>query len=179
MRTLIGERITANMGRVTDTRFIACFWPKLDEPTEIFAAGSHGLVVGYGPTPRNVLFPPDTVFEEYFPDALYPAELAVLALSPGRQGLVNLTEEETAVWLAAYEEASAKLPPTATKHRNSSDCHFLRHREGQEEYVATLSRDEVSDLAGKRVQAHALRDQKTFVSLEDPARTINMSQRPK
>jgi hypothetical protein len=42
--------------------FLRCYWPALDEPTDLFAEGSRGLVVQGPPTPRNVVFPPDTVF---------------------------------------------------------------------------------------------------------------------
>jgi hypothetical protein len=52
----------ASMGVVKDTRYIRCHWPKLDQPTALFAEGSSGIEVEGPPTPRNVVFPPDTVF---------------------------------------------------------------------------------------------------------------------
>lgn len=51
-----------SMGVVKDTRYIRCFWPVLDQPVALFAEGSSGIEVEAPPTPRNVLFPPGTVF---------------------------------------------------------------------------------------------------------------------
>lgn len=51
-----------SMGVVTDTFYDRCFWPALDRPTALFAPGSFGIQVAGPPTPRNVIFPPDTVF---------------------------------------------------------------------------------------------------------------------
>lgn len=67
MQIIEGERFfkyldKGSMGVVTDTRFVRCFWPRLDRPTMLFAEGSSGLEVQGPPTPRNVVFPPDTVF---------------------------------------------------------------------------------------------------------------------
>lgn len=50
------------MGVVTNTNYVRCFWPRFDEPTELFDVGSSGLTVEGPPTPRNILFPLDTVF---------------------------------------------------------------------------------------------------------------------
>lgn len=51
-----------SMGVVKDTHFKMCYWPRLEEPTSLFMPGSAGLIVQGPPTPRNVVFPPDTVF---------------------------------------------------------------------------------------------------------------------
>ena len=51
-----------SMGVVTNTRYVMCYWPSLDEPVALFADGSAGIEVQGPPTPRNVLFPPDTLF---------------------------------------------------------------------------------------------------------------------
>ena len=64
-----------SMGVVNDVRFVKCFWPKLDMPTPLFADGSSGIEVQGPPTPRNVIFPPDTVFLEHL-----SADNRVLAL---------------------------------------------------------------------------------------------------
>lgn len=50
------------LGIVKDTIFRECFWPRPDQPTAIFAEGSSGLQVQGPPTPRNIIFPPDTIF---------------------------------------------------------------------------------------------------------------------
>lgn len=50
------------MGVVTDTVYIRCFWPVLDAPLALFADGSAGIEVEGPPTPRNIIFPPGTVF---------------------------------------------------------------------------------------------------------------------
>ena len=67
MQEVVGARFQTfdqpgSMGVVTDTRYVRCFWPKLDRPTPLFAAGSSGIEVEGPPTPRNVVFPPDTKF---------------------------------------------------------------------------------------------------------------------
>ena len=67
MKEIVGANLhefvePGSMGIVTETRYIKCYWPKLDEPTELFADGSGGLEIQGPPTPRNVIFPPDTKF---------------------------------------------------------------------------------------------------------------------
>lgn len=69
MKDIIGARLQAftapgSLGIVKDTKYTRCFWPKLDQPTELFAKGSSGLVIEGPPTPRNVIFPPDTFFAD-------------------------------------------------------------------------------------------------------------------
>ena len=54
--------VAGSLGVVTDTRYVMCYWPALNEPVALFADGSSGMEVQGPPTPRNVLFPPDTVF---------------------------------------------------------------------------------------------------------------------
>lgn len=51
-----------SLGVVTDVAFFQCYWPKLDQPTALFADGSSGIIVEGPPTPRNVIFPPGTLF---------------------------------------------------------------------------------------------------------------------
>lgn len=65
--TITGKRFQnftepESMGVVTDTTYVRCFWPVSAEPLEIFAPGSSGIIVEGPPTPRNILFPDDTVF---------------------------------------------------------------------------------------------------------------------
>ena len=64
---IVGARLYAfsasgSMGVVTDTIYRRCFWPRLTKPCAIFAEGSSGIQVEGPPTPRNVVFPDDTVF---------------------------------------------------------------------------------------------------------------------
>lgn len=64
---IVGARLqrfntTGSLGVVTDTIYRQCFWPALDRPTALFAEGSSGIQVQGPPTPRNVIFPVDTVF---------------------------------------------------------------------------------------------------------------------
>lgn len=56
------EHARGALGVVKDVRFVRCLWPRLDRPTALFAEGSSGIEVMGPPTPRNVVFPPDTVF---------------------------------------------------------------------------------------------------------------------
>lgn len=149
MTLVIGARLQGftapgSMGVVKDVRFINCFWPKLDQPTRIFADGSSGIEV-MGSTPRNVWFPDDVVFLPYHPDALYPAECAVLAAFPfNRLALINLGPAEAQVWMDAYTDAANKLPPTATVIDTPRNVNFLRHREEKSRRTKTLTEDSVT-----------------------------------
>lgn len=51
-----------SMGLVNNVLYRKCFWPKLDQPVRLFIEGSNGIQVQGPPTPRNVIFPDDTVF---------------------------------------------------------------------------------------------------------------------
>lgn len=51
-----------SLGIVRDTHFVRCYWPRLDMPTPLFADGSSGLMVSGPPIPRNIIFPPGTIF---------------------------------------------------------------------------------------------------------------------
>lgn len=157
MRTILGRRISASMGVVNDTRFIRCFWPAFDQPTSIFAAGSSGLIVQGPPAPANIVFPDDTIFPDYFPDADSVACVAAMAASNGtRTGLVNATQEMVDAYLKAYAEEAARLPATAAKHRTRDDCHFLVQwmqigisANGKpifDRYVAQISKQAASDI---------------------------------
>lgn len=136
MRNVVRNRFNtlkmpASMGAVTDVRFIRCFWPKLDIPTAIFAKGSSGLRVIGSPTPRNVVFPADTIFEPYYPDAEYPAEVATV-LQFKLQQFVNLTDEQSEFYAKAFDLATQSViaeERNATILQTRSDCHFLRHKE--------------------------------------------------
>ena len=195
---LQGFTVPGSAGVVTDTLFVNCFWPKLDRPTRIFAAGSSGIKV-MGTTPRNVWFPDDVEFMTYYPDALYPAELAVKAAFPFKRiGMVNLSPAEAQVWLDAYNAAVAGFPPTHTVLTTPRDTNFLRHREEvsrrtltlkedsvdavgnilhagaqitkieYEEYVAELIPQESVDLVDGKLDETVLRASKEFTRIDDP-----------
>ena len=153
MKLLIAARLQKfsapqSMGVVTDTRYVRCFWPALDRPTRLFAPGSSGIeVIG---SSRNVVFPAGTVHLDYYPDAFYPAEQALRAYWAERgkfRTFVNLTEDEAAVWQAAYDAAVATLPATAAVHTTPQDCHFWRKRLAVQKLRRTwmLSRADVRD----------------------------------
>lgn len=60
---LQGFSTTGSMGQVIGSKYKNCHWPpRLEAPVALFAAGSKRLVIEGPPTPRNVVFPPDTVF---------------------------------------------------------------------------------------------------------------------
>lgn len=203
MQTIIGARLQGfaapgSMGVVKDMTFVNCYWPKLDRPTRIFAAGSSGIKV-MGTTPRNVWFPDDVEFLTYYPDALYPAEQAVKAAFPFKRiGLVNLSPAEAQVWVDAYNTAVASFPPTHTVLQTARNTNFLRHKEEvsrrtvtlakdsidaagnilhagaqitkieYEEYVAELSPQESADLVDRKLNEVMLRSAKEFVKISDP-----------
>lgn len=178
MKTVVARRLqdftdTGSLGVVNDIRFVNCFWPRLSKPTELFAKGSSGLeVLG---SSRNVVWPSDTVFLAFYPDALYPAELAVLAASKGRRGLVNLSDEESAIWQAAYDKAVATFPPTHAIHQTRDDVHFLLHEQvidnpkKPELFVAELSKAEVADLMTGKIAEADLRAAKAYVNVTSDA----------
>lgn len=205
MKLLIGHRFQpfaapGSLGVMRDFSFVNCFWPKLDRPTRIFADGSKGLAV-MGTTPRNVWFPDDTVFGAYYPDALYPAEQAVLKAFPYRRALINLSPAEAQVWWDAYNAAAATFPPTHTVLTTPRHCNFLRHRElarersvtlkedsvsgdtvlkagsvivkrDYEEFVAELTQQECQDLMSGKIFEATLRANKQFVHINDPNKTL-------
>lgn len=146
---IIGARLQGftapgSMGVVNGARFVNCFWPKLDQPTRIFADGSSNIEV-MGNTPRNVWFPDDVVFLPYHPDALYPAERAVLNAFPfNRMALINLGPAEAQIWADAYTDAVNKLPSTATVIETPRHVNFLRHREEKSRRTKTLVEDSVT-----------------------------------
>jgi len=130
-------------GVQNDMLFLFCYWPKLDRPTKLFADGSTGIKV-MGRTPRNVWFPDDVEFLDYYPDALYPAEQAVFAAFPYRgRALINLSPAEAQVWLDAYNAAIATFPPTHVTHPTTRNSNFLRHKEVKSERTIVLKEDGV------------------------------------
>lgn len=161
-----------SMGLVTDTRYIRCFWPKFDTPTELFEKGSSGIVVMGPPTPRNIVFPPDTVFEEAHFDAFYPAEQAVMQLSPGRRGLVELNVQETAAWITAYDAAVAALPPTAAKQAVSDERFCVRYKVADVEQVADVSLVEAVDMASGKLTKETFALSKN-IDLVGPVEVVN------
>lgn len=176
-------KVTApeSMGVVKDMLYAHCFWPEIDQPTKLFAEGSSGIQVMGSPTPRNVVFPPDTIFVPEHLDARYPAEMAVRTAFPQLFGLVNLTDEQAAVWKAAYDKAVSELPPTSTI-TITKPCFMLRHKERIspdgarkplfERYVAELTSEEADALLKGQTTREALFDQKTFVSLHDETKVL-------
>lgn len=123
------KRLRNPMGVVTDTKYISCYWPFFDVPTAIFSQGSSGIRVQGNVVPRNIIFPDDTIFEDFHPDALYPAEKAVKNAFPQIKGLINLTPEQSAIYKQAYALAVASLPPTCSVHRTVGDCYYLKHED--------------------------------------------------
>ena len=173
MRILIGHRITGPLGVVTDTRFVRCFWPALDQPTKLFDDGSSGIeVLG---SARNVWFPDDTVWLDYFPDALYPAEQAVLKAFPKMRGLVNLTDEQAAIWQTAYDDAVKTFPPTHAVHSSPRDCLFLRHKDGDQVYVSEVTTAQALDIVDGRIDPASEKLTQEFRKREDPHPSVDPS----
>jgi hypothetical protein len=169
---LIGQRLydwdgPGMAGVVTDTHFIRCFWPRLTEPTKIFAEGSSGLVVQGPPTPRNVVFPEDTLFPKVVCDADSAAVGAAMAASGGKSGLVNATPEMVQAYLAAYEAEAAKAEPHTTEIACRDDCQFLVHKELDEVYVAELTKQEAIDYCDGKVSRESLDTVKLYCSIND------------
>lgn len=135
MQEFIGARLQifiapGSMGVVKNTKYTRCFWARLDEPTELFALGSSGLVIEGPPTPRNVIFPPDTVFanntrpdchffrEKDAAGQEYVAELSVVdakTVSALRGGNGLKVTMKAASWFVRAEESP--LDPNAKSYR--------------------------------------------------------------
>lgn len=99
-----------SMGVVTDTHYKNCHWPKLDQPTALFAEGSSGLVIEGPPTPRNVLFPPDTVFAEGTRgDCFFLRHTESVLLPNGKNRFDDYVAELTAKEAADIHEGKADV----------------------------------------------------------------------
>jgi hypothetical protein len=151
MQIVIGARLqafttTGSMGRVTDVHYIRCYWPQLDEPVALFAPGSNQIIVEGPPIPRNVIFPGGTVFRDYAPDAQSAGMAAFETAFPDRRP-INLSPDETAVFMAAYEAAEAALPAHATRIATQGECFFIRHVEAAERYITMLTPAEAGRVA--------------------------------
>lgn len=164
-----------SMGVVQDATFINCFWPKLDQPTRLFADGSSGIkVMG---SARNVWFPDDTIWLTYYPDALYPAEMAVRQAFPSIRGLVNLSEEQAQIWQAAYDAAVAEFPVTHSIFESPRDVLFIRHSDlittdeqkpNYEEYVSVVDTATAAEIVAGNISVSDSKLALDFWKLKDP-----------
>lgn len=111
MEYKIGQRIS-HLQLAKNTLYVNCLWPKFDEPTSIFEAGSSDLTVMGTPCPRNIIFPPDTVFLHYSPDAMFEAYRRVRKSR-------DLTPDEAQEWVLAYYEAVGAGPETQAMHETA------------------------------------------------------------
>lgn len=166
IKNVVARRIGPTPGVVTNTRFVRCFWPQFDLPTKLFAEGSSGLVVIGPPTPRNIVFPADTEFLVHYPDAHYPAELAVMAGRSAGARFINLTDEEGDLWWDSYLRAVGNLSPTATTMQDRPDRHLLRLTDRGKRYVAELTPQEVTAIVEGRIDAAELKALKEFIDLK-------------
>lgn len=73
MNEFVGKRFQHinNLGLVYNTKYTRCFWPFFTEPVEFFSSESSGIIVEGPPTPRNVVFPTDTVFVQTREDCFF------------------------------------------------------------------------------------------------------------
>lgn len=206
MRYVVGRRLYEYTDpgslEAVDTYFIHCFWPRLERPTAIFTPESRGILVMGPPTPRNVVFPRDTVGIDRVPDASFHAEQAVMGVSSRRSGMINLTDKEAEVFVLAYEKVVGTLPSHHTRHPTRMDCHFLIHKKllreyevvqrksdgspvmldgrplvvvkrDEESYTAELSPEETDALLSGKVSEDELRATKEFCHAEDDPRAEN------
>lgn len=95
MADVVGARLQAfntpgSLGVVTNTRYLGCKWPFVDAPFSPFADGSSGIYVDGPPTPRNIIFPPDTVFG---PRAGQPAYFTATYEDQTVSSMVEKTED--------------------------------------------------------------------------------------
>ena len=122
MQNFVGVRLQrfntpGAMGLVNGARYIKCFWPVLDRPVMLFAPGSSGIEVMGPPTPRNVVFPPDTVFLERNAEADFAAERAAL----GGRKMINLNEADVISYMSAYAAKAIEFAG-ASKLPTRADC---------------------------------------------------------
>ena len=175
---LLGQRFyhwdgAGKAGVVTDTTFIRCFWLHFDGPVAIFADGSNGLIVEGPPTPRNIIFPEDTIFSQRNPDASNAARAAAIKASNGqRRVLVNATPEMITAYMEALADAIAKQPNTASTHSTCGDCFFFVYRHQSGRYIAELSEAEAVGIADGTIDEEALRCAKDFRLDDDETDTV-------
>ena len=170
MKNYVGHRFqkfdtTGAMGVRTDERYIRCFWPGVKVPTAIFVEGSSGLEVMGPPTPRNIIFPPDTVFLDRMPNAEPAAKQAVANMRrDGLARLINLTDEQSDIYWEKLSEVGGKPRPSVGRDR------FFLEELGEpaekgspvDRFVALLTEKEVDDYGAGRVTDTGLRKRKTF-----------------
>lgn len=184
MRNVVANRIRGPFADpVVETRFVKCFWTDehgkaLTAPTEFFPKGSSGIRVQG--SSRNVVFPADTVFEDYYPDAGYPAEQATLKAFPNMGQFVQLTDEQSDFYVAEHAKATALVigeNRNATVFRSPQNIHFLRHNEPvslsaagkvirSDSYVAMLTPDEVAAIVTDTKAIDAIKLAARFVHIE-------------
>lgn len=174
--TFLGQRLyqystSGSMGVVTDTHFIRCFWARPSEPVAIFAPGSSGIIVQGPPAPENIIFPDDTVFEEYLPDATSAAVVAAMKAANGKRiGLVNATPEMTEAFVKTYAEVAAGLPKTAAVHVCDSDCHWLIRKTPESSFQAKITLQQAKDIAAGRVDKAEVEAAADYFDVRDTAR---------
>lgn len=161
-----------NLGVVKDRRYFMCTWPNFDKPTKLFEEGSSGIRIKGGNTPRNVILPDDTVFEDYLPDAIYPAELAFQALVPGWRSGQDVTPEQSAQYVKLfeqiYEPSVLKENPRATVINTNKPVYYFKDRDEKREPTAVIeiSPKDAADFVAKRRTEKALRTGKVDLMKE-------------
>lgn len=120
----------ACLGVVKNVRFVRCFWPTLDRPVALFSHLSSGIEVMGPPTPRNVVFPPDTVFLPQESDD-----------GPIQSGVKPMRVRR---W-------------RTTDVMTKSDCYFLREK-GKREVVSLEEVPEEHEIGGRRMIVKVMRE---------------------
>lgn len=172
MKNVVGARLQKHgepgaMGVVKDTRYIRCFWPHLKAPTKLFAEGSSGIEVMGPPTPRNVVFPPDTVFLDRVPDSERTAEEAVRAVAGPHRKIINLLDDLGDTY---WDALQAEAPKVAARHPTNGEAFHLEETGEPTErepkgarFVAPLTKKEADDLVEGRAIDADMRKGKQFI----------------
>lgn len=135
------------LGVVQNVRFVRCYWPHWDRPTNPFAAGSENIEVCGPPTPRNLYAPGVVRFidqEQRCPGARISTRgdcfLLRERVSLGKR-MVNVLRDDGRIEQVKKEEFDI--------------------------YVAPLTQTEADDLASGKVGEATLRAAKEFRHIDD------------
>ena len=95
------------------------------------------------------------------------------AAFPRLAGLVNLTDEQAAIWQSAYDDAVKTFPPTHAVHSSPRDCLFLKHKDGEQVYVSEVTTAQALDIVDGNIDPASEKLTQEFRKIEDPHPSID------
>ena len=116
------------------------------------------------PTPRNIVFPPDTVFLDRIPNAEAAAEKAVQEAHGGTRRIINLTDGMSDIYWETLNAVGGKPRNSIGRERfYLEEIGEPTEREPKgARFITLLTDSEADDLVSGKITDAALRRQKTF-----------------